>query len=475
MYDVVIIGSGLGGLECGVILSLRGLSVCVLEKERVVGGCLQSYRRGSWDLDTGFHYVGGLGKGQKLHEIFDGLGLMELPWHKMDVNAFDRVVIDGQVYDYAMGFDEFENRMSGYFPHQAHGIREYVDLLRSVAANIGDSEKSLPLFGVSAKQWLEERISDPTLIKVLCGTSLKLELTPQLPLYTFAQINSSFIQSSWRLKGSGQQVADLLKMRIESLGGVVKTNADVVRLEEDSVQVTAAVLSDGTRVEGKVFISDIHPAATMALLDDSKLVKRIQRGRLSRLDNTYGMLTVSIVLKDSGLPYTNRNTYIYKDVSDIWNPAELAQGRALLISERYDGTDHCRQIDLLTPVMWGEVEQWQDSKVMRRGAEYDDWKQRRAQQAISLAQSVIPALGDMVEKTYVSSPLTYRDYTGTAQGSAYGIRKDCNNVMLTLLSPRTSAPNLLLTGQNLNLHGILGTSMTALMTAAAVEVTDAIK
>ncbi|HBZ34078.1 MAG TPA: NAD(P)/FAD-dependent oxidoreductase, partial [Bacteroidales bacterium] len=61
------------------------------------------------------------------------------------------------------------------------------------------------------------------------------------------------------------------------------------------------------------------------------------------------------------------------------------------------------------------------------------------------------------------------DYTATAQGSAYGIRKDCENIMFTLLSPRTAAPNLLLTGQNLNLHGILGTSMTAQMTVEEIE------
>jgi all-trans-retinol 13,14-reductase len=70
----------------------------------------------------------------------------------------------------------------------------------------------------------------------------------------------------------------------------------------------------------------------------------------------------------------------------------------------------------------------------------------------------------MVEKQYTSTPLTYRDYTLTPCGSAYGVRKDCRNLLMTMLSPRTPIPNLLLTGQNLILHGVEGVTKTAVLT-----------
>ena len=47
--------------------------------------------------------------------------------------------------------------------------------------------------------------------------------------------------------------------------------------------------------------------------------------------------------------------------------------------------------------------------------------------------------------------------------------------MQTLLTPRTPIENLLLTGQSLNLHGILGVSMTSLFTTAEIVGMDTVK
>ena len=75
-HDVVIIGSGLGGLVCGSLLAREGMRVLVLERQSQPGGCLQSYQRHGFAFDTGFHYVGGLAEGQRMHRIFSYLGLM---------------------------------------------------------------------------------------------------------------------------------------------------------------------------------------------------------------------------------------------------------------------------------------------------------------------------------------------------------------------------------------------------------------
>lgn len=83
-YDVIVIGGGLSGLENAYILSKAGMKVLVLERSTTVGGCIQTYRRGSLTHDTGFHYVGGLEEGQSLYQTFCYMGLLDLPWKKLD-------------------------------------------------------------------------------------------------------------------------------------------------------------------------------------------------------------------------------------------------------------------------------------------------------------------------------------------------------------------------------------------------------
>ena len=98
-YDVVIIGSGLGGLLCGAILSRYGHSVCVLEMHSIVGGNLQTFVRKGCTFSTGMHYVGALDKGQVLHKIFNYLGVLnKVSFDKFDTACFDKVFIEGKEY-----------------------------------------------------------------------------------------------------------------------------------------------------------------------------------------------------------------------------------------------------------------------------------------------------------------------------------------------------------------------------------------
>ena len=93
MSEAVIIGSGLGGLLSGAILSRAGYHVTVLEKAAQPGGCLQTFTREGLRFDTGFHSVAGLQKGGPLERIFRPLGLMDLPWEQ--VAETDEIVLDG--------------------------------------------------------------------------------------------------------------------------------------------------------------------------------------------------------------------------------------------------------------------------------------------------------------------------------------------------------------------------------------------
>ena len=475
-YDVIIIGSGLGGLECAHILSKAGKRVLVLEKEAQPGGCVQSYRRNGLTFDTGFHYVGGLEEGQSLHAAFNMLGLTALPWKKLD-DAFDRILIGEEEFSFMQGYESFRENLQLYFPHEQEALQQYVQLLKQTEQtqlellNPESASAPLALFETGAWQYLTQTFHNSMLVNVLSATSLKMELRKEtLPLFTFLHGNASFIESSWRLKGPGSLIAGSLIQDIREQGGEIICRAKVEELIEKNGELTCARCSNGQVYEGKCFISDVHPAVTCSWIKPAESLRSIYRRRIGALENTFGMLTVSLVIKPHVMKYFNWNQYVYKR-ADVWTfYQDTISINGLLITARppEDESEYLRQIDLLTPLTWDKCMRWAQSSIGHRGQDYQEMKQRLADECMELAARFIPNLKKMVEQVYVSTPLTYRDYTGTPEGAAYGIRKDYRNPMMTVLSPRTPLPNLLLTGQNLVLHGIHGVTMTAMYTCAEI-------
>ncbi|MBT3208314.1 MAG: NAD(P)-binding protein, partial [Bacteroidetes bacterium] len=76
-YDVIIIGGGLGGLLCGNILSREGLSVCILEQNKKLGGSIQSFAKNKTIFNTGLNYTESLGEGEVLNRYFKYFKIMD--------------------------------------------------------------------------------------------------------------------------------------------------------------------------------------------------------------------------------------------------------------------------------------------------------------------------------------------------------------------------------------------------------------
>ena len=123
-YDIIIIGSGLGGLECGAILSKEGFNVCVVEKNAQFGGCFQTYQRKGHLMDTGSHYVGRLDEGQVMNQYFRYFGIMDkLKIKRLADAAFDTIYYKGKTYDYAMGYPQFIETICRSFPQEKENLK----------------------------------------------------------------------------------------------------------------------------------------------------------------------------------------------------------------------------------------------------------------------------------------------------------------------------------------------------------------
>lgn len=73
--DVVVIGSGMGGLSAAALLSKAGMKVCLLEQNWIPGGCTTSYWRKGFVFEAGATTLVGLDEGMPLHFLLKKVGI----------------------------------------------------------------------------------------------------------------------------------------------------------------------------------------------------------------------------------------------------------------------------------------------------------------------------------------------------------------------------------------------------------------
>ncbi|MDR1980860.1 MAG: NAD(P)/FAD-dependent oxidoreductase [Tannerellaceae bacterium] len=485
-YDVIIIGSGLGGLVCAATLSKEGYHVCVLEKNSTPGGCFQSFKRNGRLLDTGIHYIGGMDEGEVLRQYFTYFGIQEqLKLKRMDEEAFDIIRYDGEEYHYAMGYGRFVETLARRFPGEKGAIRQYVAILDGIGRTISvDQLKKGTLstgafehFSTSAWERITALTPNRRLQQVLSSPALLYggeQATSTF--YHHAMITDSYLKGAYRFVDGSMQVVDALSGAIRRHGGTIMTEAEVTRLYLSGDRVQSVEVNGTERLEATHVISSIHPATTMQLVEKTPLIRKAYLSRLSGLPNSYGLLSVYLIQKKNTTPYRNHNLFVYAR-DNVWyntlHPEDTAINCSLVTMQPSSADERYTDvICLLTPMYIAELRQWENTTVERRGDGYRQFKERKAREMISFVERYEPSINRHTEAVYTVTPLTYRDYTGTPDGSAYGIMKNYNQPLVTIIPNRTRIANLLLAGQNLNVHGALGVTLTSMLTCAELLGTD---
>lgn len=484
-YDVVIIGSGLGGLESAFILSKEGYKVLVLEKNRQLGGSLQIFVRDKAIFDTGIHYIGGLDEGQNLNQSFKYFNIMDkLNLHKMDMDGFDKITFDDDPVEYkhAQGYNNFVEQLSAQFPKERENLKRYVAEIQNVCNYFPLyqlKEDNAPIIGtkyldINAKDFIASITPDIKLQSVLAGSNpLYAGDGSKTPLYVHALVVNTYIESSYKCVDGGAQIERLLTKNIKAMGGEIRNYAEVTRIVEKDGLVTHVELKSGERIEGKHFISNIHPATTMNILESTK-IKKAYSNRLQGLENSSSAFIVDIVLKPNTFEYLNYNYYHYKR-NDVWTGMHIMgnawpDGYCVFVPRSSRSGKYADSMTLLSYMQYSELKEWEDTFATipkhreSRGQSYEDFKTGRAERLIDQVQKKFPTIRSVIQSYTVSTPLTYRDYIGARDGGLYGIAKDYRDPLKTFISPKTKIPNLFFTGQNLNMHGVLGVTVGAIRT-----------
>ena len=482
MKKVIIIGSGLGGLSCGVILSRAGYNVTVLEQGAQVGGCLQCFSRRGGKFETGMHFIGSASEGQTLDRLLSFIEVKpDVTLSQLDPTGYDVVSLCGQHFRFANGREAFIEQMGQYFPSQRDALVRYYNLVDKVASASSmhslrhvetDKAVNMEYQLRSINEVIDEVITDPLLAKVLVGNlPLYAAEKDKTPFATHAFIMDFYNQSAYRIVGGSDQVAASLVKTISRYGGRVLTRSKATKIVCDETHATGVEVNGEAFLEADIVISDAHPMRTLELLD-TNLIRPAFRKRINAIPQTVGGFSVYLRFKDQTLPYMNSNFYGYLTDSpwgcELYDEASWPKGY-LYMHLCHEPQPHFAKTGVILSYMqMADVARWKGSRVGHRGDDYEVFKRQKAEQLIAAVEREFPGVRDHIAEYYTSTPLTYQDYTGTEGGGMYGIAKDVSLGAACRVPHRTRVPNVLQTGQNINSHGILGVMVGTIVTCTEI-------
>lgn len=483
-----MIGSGLGGLVSALILAKEGLKVCVLEKNNQYGGNLQTFSREKLIFDTGVHYLGGLSKGQNLHHFFSYLEIMDdLELHQMNEDGYDKISFgeENVEYPHAQGYENFIEQLAAYFPNEKQNLESYCEEIQYVCAQfpryqvIGKDSYNEEILHLNTKRFIESVTQDKKLQAVLLGSNfLYGGDSENIPFYVHALTVNSYIQSAYKCVKGGSQITKLLIKKLRQYGAEVHKHSEVSGFIFDEAGVLSSVTTkSGKEYAAKKFISNIEIRSFIKLIGEEKLRKSFLN-RVMSWEPVSSCFSVYLVLKPQSLPNFNYNIYHYSFEEMVWNAFRYSKDSwpetymlSSTPSKHYP--DYAESLTAISYMDFDEIKDWEKTvntvaEKHDRGLKYEHFKLEKAEKMISALEKKIPNLRHSIKSIYTSSPLSYRDYIGSFEGNMYGYMKSSDNPLKTMVSPRTKTDNLFLTGQSVNMHGILGVTIGAFNTCAEI-------
>ena len=475
-YDSIIIGAGLSGLTCALLLARSGRRVLVLEQHSRPAPVVRGFQRGGIYFDSGFHYAGGLGDGGPLQPLLRHLGLEDkLQLFPYAADGFDRLRIasSGEEYLLPVGFNNIRRYLGEKFPQARSEIALYLDEIVSQWRNFPylDLNADLADFametvhGCSLRERLEVFSPWPELQSLLSMHSLLYGVPPEwAPLSLNAQVAGSYYHSVHGIVGGGRRLVDALLVLLAEAGVDIRCNAAVSQVLVGEEAVSGVRLQSGDEFPAGEVIATLNPTQLPGLLPASGL----RPAYLKRLKNLRQTPSAYIVFASSrqSLEFLRGRNLFMQPRAGVFNPSadQPLEERSFYLAGADQGRDGAiKGLIGIVPAYYEEVSSRQIPEPGRPEG-YAAWKTGISDRLLQMFKKCCPELADL-ELLELATPLTLRDFSRATEGAIYGVGRWLGQYNP---HPVTRLPGLFLSGQAVTGPGLLGAMVAGYLTCGSI-------
>ena len=455
-YDVIVIGSGLGGLVCAAKLCKEGKKVLVIEQHNIIGGCASYFKRKDHTFDIALHEIDGFDKADEKTEIFKNLGLT------------DRITLVPvpSFYHFHRGDfsltlphdpDEAIEVLSKRFPKEKSGIKSFYngiarirkDVMRLPYRNVDSLLYKtfnivfpyIPLFfpflftalGRTVGGFLKSRIKDPSLQAVLMGNFGYYHDDPDtMNLIYYAAAQGNYHQGSYYVKGGGYSISNALRDIIVENGGEILLRTLATRVVVEGGRVVGVEYGrhrHGNLKEKKIsyaprVVSNASIPSVANNLLDEKYGNKLKKYK--KMTPSISLTQIYLGLKKSAKELGCEHYSILDmpdslpmNYSDMFKKKYPHKDRAALYVD-YSQVDNGVTPEPKGVVVGAFIDYYEDWCNLER-PEYLKKKEHVSNVLIERFKKHAPKLKDSdIEVKELATPMTIKRYTLNERGAPYG-------------------------------------------------------